>query len=91
MSWEAVDLHAEVVFEEEEADDGEEVHEEDGEHGGEDDGAAVARHTLDDIEQRLLADHQVKQLVGEARYNSTPGQTAGRRGTVQLNTRSNSL
>lgn len=61
--WQAVHLHAEVVLEEEEANDGEEVDEEDGEHGSEEDGAAIARHALNHVEKRLLADHKVKQLI----------------------------
>lgn len=60
----SVHLHAEVVLQEEEADDGEEVDEEDGENGGQNDRAAVPRHALYHVEKRLLSDDQVEQLRG---------------------------
>ena len=64
LTWcrKTVHLHAEVVLEEEEADDGEEVDEEDGQHSRQNDRAAVPRHALYHVEQRLLSDHQVEQL-----------------------------
>lgn len=67
LTWcmKSVHLHAEVVLEEEEADDGEEVDEKDGQHSRENDGAAVPGHTLYHVEQGLLSDHQVKQLRRE--------------------------
>lgn len=58
----AVHLHAEVILQEKEADDGEEVNEKQGQNGCQNDGAPVPCHALDDIEQGLLPDHQVKQL-----------------------------
>lgn len=58
----AVHLHAEVILQEKEADDGEEVNEKQGQNGCQNDGASVPCHALDDIEQGLLPDHQVKQL-----------------------------
>lgn len=67
LTWcrKAVHLHAEVVLEEEEADDGEEVDEEDGQNSCENNRAAIPRHALYHVEQRLLSDHQVEQLWRE--------------------------
>lgn len=59
-----VHLKDEVVLEEEEADNGEEVDQDEGQQGGQQDGAAVAGHALDDVEQRLFAVDEVKELRG---------------------------
>lgn len=59
---ELVHLQDEVILEEEVAHDGEEVDQDESQHGGQDDGAPVARDALDDVEQRLLPVHQVKEL-----------------------------
>lgn len=58
----SVHLHAEVIFEEQKANDREEVDEKDGQNGRQNDGAAIPRYTLYHVEQRLLSDHQVEQL-----------------------------
>lgn len=64
LTWctKSVHLHAKVILEEEEADDGEEVDKKDGQDSRENDGAAVPGHTLYHVEQGLLSDHQVEQL-----------------------------
>lgn len=62
-----VNLQDEVILEEEEADDGEEVDQDEGQQGSEQDGAAIAGHTLDDVEQSLFPVDEVKQLQGRDR------------------------
>lgn len=59
-----VDLKDEVILEEEEADDGEEVDQDEGQQGSQQDGAAIAGHTLDDVEQSLLTVDEVEELQG---------------------------
>lgn len=73
LTWsrKAIHLHSEVVLEEEEANDGEEVNEEDGQNCGKNDGAAVSRHALYHVEQRLLSDDQVKQLCSESNISES--------------------
>lgn len=67
LTWcrKAVHRHSEVVLKEEEANDREEVNEEDGQNGSQNNRAAIFRHALYHVEQRLLSDHQVKQLWRE--------------------------
>lgn len=64
VAWQPVDLKDEVILEEEEADDGEEVDQDECQQGRQQDGAAISSHALDDIEQRLLAVDEVKELQG---------------------------
>lgn len=52
-----IHFHSEVVLEEEEANDGEEVDKKDGQHSCQNNRAAIPRHALYYIEQRLLSDH----------------------------------
>lgn len=66
-----IHLQDEVVFEENVADDGEQVDQDESQHGGEHDGAAVTSHALDHVEQSLFSVHQVEQLERQsARYNT---------------------
>lgn len=64
LTWsrKAFHLHAEVVLEEEEANNREEIDKEDGQNGCQNNRAAIPRHALYHVEQRLLSDHQVEQL-----------------------------
>lgn len=58
----AIHLQDEVVFEENVANDGEQVDEDERQHSGEHDGASVTSHTLDHVQQRLLSVYEVEQL-----------------------------
>lgn len=58
----AVHLQDEVILEENVADDGEQVDQDESQHGGQHDGAAIAGHTLDHVQERLLSVHEVEKL-----------------------------
>lgn len=58
----AVDLQDEVIFEEDVANDGEQVDQDESQHSSEHNGASVTRNTLDYIQQGLLPVYQVKKL-----------------------------
>lgn len=62
QTWKSVHLHAEVILEEQKANDREEVDEEDGQNSRQNNRAAIPRYALYHVEQRLLSDHQVEQL-----------------------------
>lgn len=68
----SVDLKDEVILEEEEANDGEEVDQDEGQQGCQQDGAAIAGHTLDDVEQGLLAVDEVKELQDGVEIGMAP-------------------
>lgn len=55
-------IHQEVIFEEEEAHNGEKINQDNGQHSSEEDGASVLCHTPHHIQQSLLSAYQIKQL-----------------------------
>lgn len=66
-----IHLQDEVVFEENVADDGEQVDEDESQHGREHDGAPVTCHALDDVQQSLFSVDQVEQLQSRAAKKQT--------------------
>lgn len=83
----AVHLQDEIILEENVADDGEQVDQDESQHGGQHDGAAVAGHTLDHVQQRLLSVHEVKKLqeggVGSSSLPPSSYYCCGERGEVR--------
>lgn len=65
-----IHLQDEVVFEENVANDGEQVDEDERQHGGEHDGASVTSHTLDHVQQRLLSVDEVEQLPRQSKHKT---------------------
>lgn len=63
-----VHLHNEVLLEEQEANNGKEVHEDEGQQRRQQDGAPVAGDAFYDIEQGLLTVDQVKELPERFRW-----------------------
>ena len=57
-----IHLQDEVVFEENVANNGEQVDQDESQHSGQYNGASITCHTLDYIQQCLFSVHQVKQL-----------------------------
>lgn len=57
-----VNLHDEVIFQEEEPNDGEEINQDERQHCSEDNGTTVPGDTFYHIQQRLFSVHQIKQL-----------------------------
>lgn len=69
-----IHLQDEVIFEENVANDGEEVDQDERQHSGKHDGASITGHTLDYIQQGLFSVYQVKQLQKEhTRYETKKG------------------
>lgn len=58
----SIHLQDEVVFKENVADDGEQVHQDESQHCCEYNGASITGHALYYIQQRLLSVYQVEQL-----------------------------
>lgn len=73
-----IHLQDEVIFEENVANDGEQIDQNESEHGGQHDGASVTSHALDYIQQGLLSVHQVKELrKGSTHYRGTASTLSG--------------